>query len=44
MAFFDVLQVKFRRDAVVRNKAINLALGVLPDGARVGSESVVSRP
>ncbi len=32
--FFDALRVKIREDAVVRNKAIYLALGVLPDGSR----------
>jgi len=32
--FFDALLVKIREDAVVRNKAIYLALGVLPDGTR----------
>ncbi len=32
--FFDALRVKIRDDAVVRNKAIYLALGVLPDGSR----------
>jgi len=32
--FFDALRVKIREDAVVRNKAIYLALGVLPDGTR----------
>jgi transposase-like protein len=32
--FFDALRVKIRDDAVVRNKAIYLALGVLPDGGR----------
>ena len=32
--FFDALRVKIRDDAVVRNKAIYLALGVLPDGTR----------
>jgi putative transposase len=32
--FFDALRVKMREDAVVRNKAIYLALGVLPDGTR----------
>ena len=31
---FDALRVKIRQDAVVRNKAIYLALGVLPDGSR----------
>jgi putative transposase len=34
MVFFDALRVKIREDAVVRNKAIYLALGVLPDGTR----------
>jgi putative transposase len=32
--FFDALRVKIREDAVVRNKAIYLALAVLPDGTR----------
>ena len=32
--FFDALRVKIRDDAVVRNKAVYLALGVLPDGGR----------
>jgi len=32
--FFDALRVKMREDAVVRNKAVYLALGVLPDGTR----------
>jgi len=30
VVFFDALQVKIREEAVVRNKAIYLALGVLP--------------
>jgi transposase-like protein len=34
VVFFDALRVKMREDAVVRNKAIYLALGVLPDGTR----------
>ena len=34
MVFFDALRVKIREEAVVRNKAIYLALGVLPDGTR----------
>jgi putative transposase len=34
IVFFDALRVKIREDAVVRNKAIYLALGVLPDGSR----------
>jgi transposase-like protein len=32
--FFDALRVKIREDAIVRNKAVYLALGVLPDGTR----------
>jgi transposase-like protein len=31
---FDALRVKIRDDATVRNKAVYLALGVLPDGTR----------
>jgi putative transposase len=34
VVFFDALRVKVREDALVRNKAIYLALGVLPDGTR----------
>jgi len=34
VVFFDALRVKIREDSVVRNKAIYLALGVLPDGTR----------
>jgi transposase-like protein len=34
VVFFDALRVKIREDAVVRNKAIFLALGILPDGTR----------
>ena len=34
LVFFDALRVKIKEDAVVRNKAIYLALGVLPDGSR----------
>lgn len=34
VVFFDALPVKIREDAVVRNKAIYLALGVLPDSTR----------
>ncbi len=33
VVFFDALRVKIREDAVVRNKAVYLALG-LPDGTR----------
>lgn len=32
--FFDALRVKIRDDGLVRNKAIYLALGILPDGSR----------
>ncbi|WP_422403422.1 IS256 family transposase, partial [Pseudomonas sp. GZD-209] len=32
--FFDALRVKIREEGLVRNKAIYLALGVLPDGTR----------
>ena len=32
--FFDALRVKIRDEGMVRNKAIYLALGVLPDGTR----------
>jgi putative transposase len=34
VVFFDALRVKIREDAVVRNKAIYLALGVRRDGSR----------
>jgi putative transposase len=34
VVFFDALRVKIREDAVVRNKAVYLALGILPDGTR----------
>ena len=34
VVFFDALRVKIREDAFVRNKAVYLALGVLPDGHR----------
>jgi len=34
VVFFDALRVKIREDAVVRNKAIYLALGVQSDGTR----------
>jgi hypothetical protein len=32
--FFDALRVKIREEGLVRNKAIYLALGILPDGTR----------
>ena len=34
VVFFDALRVKIREEAVVRSKAVYLALGVLPDGSR----------
>jgi len=34
VVLFDALRVKIREDAVMRNKAIYLTLGVLPDGTR----------
>ena len=34
VVFFDALRVKIREEAVVRNKAVYMALGVLPDGTR----------
>jgi transposase-like protein len=34
VVFFDALRVKIRDEATVRNKAIYLALAVLPDGTR----------
>ena len=34
VVFFDALRVKIRDDGVVSNKAVYLALGVLPDGSR----------
>ena len=34
VVFFDALRVKIRDDAVVRNKAVYLALAILPDGSR----------
>lgn len=34
VVFFDALRVKIREDAVVRSKAVYLALAILPDGSR----------
>jgi len=34
VVFFDALRVKIREDSVVSNKAVYLALAVLPDGTR----------
>jgi hypothetical protein len=35
VVFFDCQHVKIRDEGTVRNKAVYLALGVLPDGTRV---------
>ncbi len=34
VVFFDALRVKIREDALVRSKAVYLALGILPDGSK----------
>ncbi len=34
VVFFDALRVKMRDEAVVQNKAVYLALAILPDGSR----------
>jgi transposase-like protein len=34
VVFFDALRVKIREEELVRNKPIDLALGILPDGTR----------
>ncbi len=34
VVFFDALRVKIREEALVRSKAMYLALGVLTDGSR----------
>ena len=34
VVFFDALRVKIRDEGIVRNKAVYLAIGVLPDGGR----------
>lgn len=34
VVFFDALRVKIREEAVVRSKAVYLALGILPDGSK----------
>ena len=34
LVFFDALRVKIREHAVVRSKAVYLALGILPDGSK----------
>jgi putative transposase len=44
VVFFDALRVKIRDEAVVRTKAVYLALGVLPDAAATFSACGSSRP
>lgn len=39
VVFFDALRVKIREDAVVRNKAVYLALRILPNGTTVRATS-----
>ena len=34
VVFFDALRVKIREDAIVKSKAVYLALAILPDGSR----------
>ena len=34
LVFFDAIRVKIRDEGFVRNKAIYIALGVLPDGSK----------
>ena len=34
LVFFDAIRVKIRDEGFVRNKAIHIALGILPDGTR----------
>ena len=33
LVFIDALRVKIRDEGLVRNKAVNVALGLTPDGA-----------
>ena len=44
VVFFDALRVKIRDEAMVRSKAIYLALAVLPDGHATSSGCGSSRP
>jgi len=34
LVFFDAIRVKFWDEGFVRNKAVNIALGILPEGAK----------
>ena len=34
LVFFDAIRVKVRDEGFVRNKAIYIALGILPDGTK----------
>jgi len=44
LVFFDAIRVKIRDEGFVRNKAIYIALGILPNGPRRYSASGSSRP
>jgi transposase-like protein len=44
VVFFDALRVKIRDEAVVRSKAVYLALAVLPDGARLKPQASSPTP
>ena len=34
LVFFDALRVEIRDDGFVRNKAVYIALGIMPDGSK----------
>jgi len=34
LVFFDAICIKIRDEGFVRNKAVDIALGILPDGTR----------
>ena len=44
LVFFDAIRVKVRDEGFVRNKAIYIALGVLPDGTKAILASGSNRP
>ena len=44
LIFFDALRVKIREEALVRNKAVHVALGVRADGTKVILGCGSSRP
>ena len=41
--FFDALRVKIRDEGTVKNKAVSLALGILPAGRKTSSDSGSSK-